>query len=69
MLSQMTDLSRLKPPFTIREHGESFSVSDAAGVVVCYLYYDDTEVRQRIMNRLSRDEAKRIAEMIVASLS
>ncbi len=52
---------RFPPPWTIEEHRESFTVKDATGQALAYLYFEDEPQRQMSMKRLSRDEARRIA--------
>ena len=56
----MTD-RRFPPPWSIEEHTESFTVKDATGQAIAYLYFEDEPQRQMSMKRLSRDEAFLIA--------
>jgi hypothetical protein len=54
----MTDRpSRFPPPWSIEEGTESFTVKDATGQALAYLYFEDEPQRQMSMKRLSRDEA------------
>jgi hypothetical protein len=60
----VTDAPRLRAPWTIEEHAESFIVVDANGQKLAYIYFEDEESRRSVMNRLTRDEARRIAANI-----
>lgn len=52
---------RFPPPWTLEESGESFHVKDANGQILGYFYYEEEPSRRSNMNRLTRDEARRIA--------
>jgi hypothetical protein len=52
---------RFPPPWSIEEGTESFTVRDAAGQALAYLYFENEPQRQMSMKRLSRDEAFLIA--------
>ena len=52
---------RFPPPWSIVEGTESFTVKDANGQALAYLYFEDEPQRQMSMKRLSRDEAFLIA--------
>jgi hypothetical protein len=51
---------RLPAPWTVEESGESFHVRDAKGQILGYFYYEEEPSRRSNMNRLTRDEARRI---------
>ena len=53
---------RFSPPWSIIEH-ESFAVIDATGFNLAYLYFAEGQ-RGFHMARLTRDEARRIANAI-----
>jgi len=40
---------------------ESFSIEDATGQVLAYVYFEDAPGRRQAMKRLAQDEARRIA--------
>jgi hypothetical protein len=52
---------RFPPPWSIEEGTDSFTVKDATGQALAYLYFEDEPQRQMSMKRLSRDEAFLIA--------
>ena len=54
---------RFPSPWAIVEHDESFAVVDATGLNLAYLYFADGQ-RGFHMARLTRDEARRIANAI-----
>jgi hypothetical protein len=58
---------RFPPPWTTDELDESFAIKDASGQTLSYVYFEpdpNNETRRRIMNRLTHDEARRIASNI-----
>jgi hypothetical protein len=52
---------RFPPPWSVVEHPESFSIEDATGQILAYVYFEDGPGRRQAMKRLTRDEARRIA--------
>jgi hypothetical protein len=57
------EVRRFPPPWSIIEHDESFAVVDATGFNLAYLYFAEGQ-RGFHMARLTRDEARRIANAI-----
>lgn len=53
---------RFPAPWSVEGHTESFIVQDANGFPVALVYFcDDAERRASMIDRMSRDEARRIA--------
>jgi hypothetical protein len=48
---------------------ESVSVVDRAGTVLSYTYFEDEPGRRRLMHRVSRNEAVRIAQIIARAVT
>jgi len=57
------EIRRFPPPWSIIESDESFTVIDATGFNLAYLYFAEGQ-RGFHMARLTRDEARRIANGI-----
>ena len=55
---------RLPAPWTAHELSEAFIVEDANGQAVAYLYFEDEPTRRDHLKRLSRDEARIVANVI-----
>lgn len=54
---------RFPPPWTIREVAEAFRVDDANGSAIAYVYFD-REDRGANQDRMSYDQARRVASNI-----
>lgn len=52
-------------PWRIVEHDESFEVQDAAERTLSFVYFSDDPNRRNFMRRLSKDDARRMAEQIL----
>jgi hypothetical protein len=63
-MSDQSEPRRLPAPWRVVEHGESFVVEDAKGQRLAYVYFEDEPVRRGLMNRLTSDEAWRVASNI-----
>jgi len=61
----MSEPRRLTPPWALIEHAESFEVRSANGLTLAFVYFEDDPTRRRLTNRLTRDEAYRVAANIV----
>lgn len=52
---------RFPPPWKVEEHSESFAVVDGRGQQLAYFYFEDEPTRRGIMQRLTKDDAWRLA--------
>lgn len=56
-------------PLPIPKNGESFAVEDANGVALTYVYFEDDPSRRGLVNRLSGDDAKAVAQTTARALT
>ena len=52
-------------PWKIEEQDESFQIRDAAGRILAYVYFEDEPTRRNFSKRLSKDDARRMAQQIL----
>lgn len=55
---------RLPAPRKVIEHAESYVIEDANGQALAYVYFENDPVRRSLTNRLTCDEAWRVASNI-----
>ena len=55
---------RLPALWTAEENQESFTIKDATGRSLAYVYFEEEAGRRSQLNRLTRDEARRVATAI-----
>ncbi len=59
----------IAPPLKIIHHFGSFEVRDSAGRYVAHVYFADGTTRRTTMDRLTKAEAREIAQKIAWALS
>lgn len=60
-------MTKIFLPLRVIEHTESFAIEDAAGTSIAYVYYDDGDaVRRAVRKRLTKEQARQVAERIRA---
>lgn len=52
---------RFPPPWSVVEHAESYSVRDAKGFPISYVYFDERQTDPLHGQKMTKDEARRIA--------
>jgi hypothetical protein len=52
-------------PWQLIEHPESFEIADSAQRTLAYVYFADDPTRANFMRRLSKDDARRMAQQIL----
>src|SRR5438477_730481 len=55
---------RFVRPWQVIEHDAHFEVTDATGLHLAIVYFEDKPSRQPMLKRLSKDEARRLAHKI-----
>jgi hypothetical protein len=55
---------RFPSPWKVEERSESYSVVDASGQQLAYVYFADEPQRAMTMKRMSRDDAWQLARAI-----
>jgi hypothetical protein len=57
--------STLAKPWKLEEQDESFQIRDAADRILAYVYFEDEPTRRNFSKRLSKDDARRLAQQIL----
>ena len=60
----MSEARRFRSPWSFEEGGESFTVRDANGWPLAYVYFEDDSFRRGAGQRMTKDEARRMAVQI-----
>jgi hypothetical protein len=60
----LTDRRRFPPPWSVDESHACFTVRDANGQALAYVYFEDEAGRRAAAKLLTHDEARRIATNI-----
>jgi len=64
MTNNPTRPRRLPAPWSVEEIPAGFKVVDADGKSLAYVYGEDYETRRQVGNKLTMDEARRVARAI-----
>ena len=59
----------MKLPLRIRQHDESFIITDNAGLLVAAVYFEDERGRRNSTMRMDRENAREVAKRIARTLS
>jgi hypothetical protein len=51
-------------PWSFEENGESFTIRDTDGYPLAYVYFEDDAFRRSADERMTKDEARRMAVQI-----
>ena len=63
-------VDRMRLPLKITRHEESYSIRDAAGTSICYIYFGVSDETQRFAaKRMTRAEAEDVARQIARALT
>lgn len=60
-----TPIQPFSKPWQIVENAESFEVQDSARRSLAYVYFEDEPTRREFTKRLSKYDARRLAEQIL----
>jgi hypothetical protein len=64
-LSKQLEVRPFSKPWKIVEHDESFEVQDSAERTLAFVYFSDDPNRRNFMRRLSKDDARTMANQIL----
>lgn len=59
------DVRPFSKPWNLVEHDESFEVQDSAARTLAFVYFSDDPNRRNFMRRLSKADARRMAQQIL----